>query len=112
MGINSITEDSMSEEEREEEQLEGQETPIASEAPSEEEAVHKYAPGDVSKDGKMRRTRRTKACFNCGKPVDPRDVECPHCKATGESSKVNTGAYLRIALGFFIGLVLWAIFWK
>ncbi len=64
------------------------------------------------KDGKMRKTRRTKACFNCGKPVAPEDHECPHCKATGESSKVNSGLYLRIALGFFLGLILWAIFYR
>jgi uncharacterized OB-fold protein len=69
-------------------------------------------PGDISKDGKMRKTLRTKACFKCGKPVDPRDTECPHCKATGETSKVNTGLYMRIVLGFFLGLILWAIFYK
>lgn len=69
-------------------------------------------PGDISKDGKMRKTLRTKACFRCGKPVDPRDTECPHCKATGQDSKVNTGLYMRIVLGFFLGVILWAIFYK
>ncbi len=92
--------------------LDREETAAASPTVLDEETAPKHAPGEVSKDGKMRKTRRTKACFNCGKPVDPRDVECPHCKATGESSKVNTGAYLRIALGFFVGLVLWAIFYR
>ncbi len=91
--------------EEQEEHKAGQET-----APV--EVTEEIAPGDISKDGKMRKTRRTKACFSCGKPVDPKDHECPHCKVTGSSSKVNTGAYLRIALGFFIGLILWAIFYR
>ena len=60
---------------------------------------------------KMTKTLRTKACFNCGKPVDPLDQECPHCKATGKSSNVNSAKYFRIILGFFLGLILWIIFY-
>lgn len=50
---------------------------------------------------------RVKYCYKCGGEVTEGMKECPHCGAG--PAPFNPAVYIRIAIGFTIGFIIWLL---
>jgi ribosomal protein L40E len=52
---------------------------------------------------------KVKICYKCAEYVPEDAVECPECGAG--ASTFNPAWIYRVVLGFFLGFMIWLIFW-